>query len=98
MVKRDIRIALLLNDTPNPLVLAAHGDYRDIFKSLLANSLRHAGLDDLVEFSVDAFDVVQNELPDRSRFAEGGENAFDAIMMTGSGACSLHAACQLVGR
>lgn len=85
MSKRNIRIALLLCDTPNPLVLEAHGTYDPIFRSLLADSLSNAGLQDAIDFSVDAFDVVQGELPDRSRFVQGSEDAFDAIMMTGSG-------------
>jgi len=85
MSKRSVRIALFLCDTPNPLVLEAHGTYLPIFTSLLADSLCNAGLQDAVNFRVDAFDVVQGELPDRSRFVEGGKDAFDAILMTGSG-------------
>jgi hypothetical protein len=54
MSKRSVRIALFLCDTPNPLVLEAHGTYLPIFTSLLADSLCNAGLQDAVNFRVDA--------------------------------------------
>ena len=84
------RIAVLLCDTPIPPVLATHGDYGAIFRSLFRKSLEsykaaaaaHAdpSVSDL-DFVVDAFDV-RNKL----EYPEDPD-VYDAVLLTGSGAC-----------
>lgn len=83
---RHIRLALLICDTPNPLVLAAHGDYLAIFRDLLARSLAltpyaAAG----VTFELDGFDVRNGEFPPEEMLTEGKEGAYEGILITGSG-------------
>lgn len=85
MLKQKISVALLLCDTPSPPVLAAHGTYLPIFTSLLQDSLKNAGREDDVELVVDGYQVTNSELPPISRFEEGKEGSYDAILMTGSG-------------
>lgn len=85
MLKQRISVALLLCDTPSPPVLAAHGTYLPIFTSLLQDSLKNAGREDDVELVVDGYQATDSELPPLSRFEEGKEGSYDAILMTGSG-------------
>lgn len=73
------KIALLLCDTPNPLVLLGHGDYTTIFTRHLRSSLPSP-----VDFTVDSYDVVHKmEYP-----PEDIVDTYDGIMITGSGSCS----------
>lgn len=81
----QFRIAVLLCDTPIAPVLAAQGDYGEIFRTLFRKSLETiqskspSGSD--TNFVVDAFDV-RNKL-------EYPENVdlYDAVLLTGSGMC-----------
>lgn len=85
MPKQKISVALLLCDTPSPPVLAAHGTYLPIFTSLLQDSLKNAGRENDVELVIDGYQATDSELPSISRFEEGKEGSYDAILMTGSG-------------
>ena len=76
------RIAVLLCDTPIAPVLAAQGDYGDIFRALFRKSaLASASDENAPNFVVDAFDVRNKQ--------EYPENVdqYDAVLLTGSGAC-----------
>ncbi|GHJ85098.1 hypothetical protein NliqN6_1500 [Naganishia liquefaciens] len=91
--KRTIRVALLVNDTPVPAVVAQHGDYHQIYTAHLRDSLAsypdEALRNSVGELVVDGFDVVRGEYP-RERTLTGEEGwAYDAVMMTGS-ASSAH--------
>lgn len=76
MAPTPIRIALLSCDTPIDPVRQLHGDYLDIFSSLLTRSLP-PGVDKDI-FVLDNYDVVHKmEYP-----AEN--DAYDALLITGS--------------
>ncbi|KII87858.1 hypothetical protein PLICRDRAFT_42374 [Plicaturopsis crispa FD-325 SS-3] len=78
-VDKPTRIALLVCDTPNPVVVAAHGEYPSIFTTLLRASLPQDVTPEAA-FVLDAYDVVHKmEYP--SDAAE-----YDAILLTGSAA------------
>lgn len=81
-----LKLALLLCDTPMPSVLAEHGDYTSIFTNLFRNSLpKDAGID----FQLDPYDVRGKlEYPEDSQFE--GEDAYKAVILTGSGVHFLH--------
>ncbi|KAL0064544.1 hypothetical protein AAF712_008489 [Marasmius tenuissimus] len=74
---KRVKIALFLCDTPIPVVLAAHGDYTNIFRTLLESTLPPN-----FELVLDPYDVVNKmEYPDDDKLKE-----YDAIMLTGSAA------------
>ena len=88
--RRTIRIALLLCDTPLPLVRQelSYPTYLPIFHSHLQDTLTSfpdQSKVDGVELEVDGFDVVgKGEYPDEGKMRSGW---WDAVMMTGSGGC-----------
>ena len=72
---RTIRLALLLCDTPIPAVRSVHGDYHNIFHTLLNGSLPTGA----TSFILDPFDVVhKQEYPPI-------DVDYDGIILTGSG-------------
>lgn len=77
------RIAVLLCDTPIAPVVAAQGDYGEVFRTLFRKSLEAiqskspSGSD--VSFVVDAFDVRN-----RLEYPEDVD-IYDAVLLTGSG-------------
>ena len=74
---KRVKIALFLCDTPIPAILAVHGDYTNIFRTLLEQTLPPN-----FELVLDPYDVVNKmEYPDDDKLKE-----YDAIMLTGSGA------------
>ena len=81
---RTLRIALLLCDTPNPLVLAEEGDYLTIFRTHLLSSLASSSSlsSQDIKLEVVGFDVVsgEGEWPDEETAEE-----WDGVMITGSG-------------
>jgi len=85
---RTIRIALLLCDTPLPLVQRElnYPTYTPVFLSHLQDTLESYPDKKAIEgvqLEVDSFDVVgKQEYPDESKVREGW---YDAVMMTGSG-------------
>jgi hypothetical protein len=88
IMPRTIRIALLLCDTPLPLVQRElnYPTYTPVFLSHLQDTLESYPDKKAVEgvqLEVDSFDVVgKQEYPDESKVREGW---YDAVMMTGSG-------------
>ena len=84
--RKPYRIAVLLCDTPIEPVLAAQGDYGEIFRTLFRKSLEavEASSPDEaseVDFEVDAFDVrTKLEYPENV-------DEYDAVLLTGSGGC-----------
>ena len=76
-----IRLAVLACDKPITPVLAARGDYGDVFRALLRNSVPSPAVD----FVVDAFDVRDElEYPeDIDRYA--------AVLISGS--CAFRSIC-----
>ncbi|KAL7412376.1 class I glutamine amidotransferase-like protein [Mrakia frigida] len=83
---KNLRIALLLADTPNPYVLAEEGTYLDVFRAHLLDSLANMGRKDDVDLEITGFDIVgKQEFPEDRGFEKGG---FDAVMITGSAHCS----------
>ncbi|TBU42082.1 class I glutamine amidotransferase-like protein [Dichomitus squalens] len=87
--KKPFRIAVLLCDTPIEPVVAAQGDYGQIFRTLFRKSLEATqakfskgekdGLSD-VDFAIDAFDVrTKLEYPENV-------DEYDAVLLTGSAA------------
>lgn len=88
VMPRTIRIALLLCDTPLPLVQRElnYPTYTPVFLSHLQDTLESYPDKKAVEgvqLEVDSFDVVgKQEYPDESKVREGW---YDAVMMTGSG-------------
>lgn len=85
---RTIRIALLLCDTPLPLVQQElnYTTYTPVFLSHLQDTLDSYPDKKAVEgvqLEVDSFDMVgKQEYPDEKKVREGW---YDAVMMTGSG-------------
>lgn len=80
--KRQIKIALLLCDTPIPTVLSTHGTYVDIFRNLLQASLPPSAE---VDFTLDGFDVVvAQDYPDLGE-DEDSTGDYDGVLITGSG-------------
>lgn len=75
-----LKLALLLCDTPNPVVLSVHGTYLDIFRSLLKNSLLRTRPGKEVDWVLDGYDVVQQVYPTDAQLGE-----YDAILISGSG-------------
>jgi len=68
-----IRLAVLLCDTPAPPILKEDGDYHKIFDVWLR------GVSPSVDFTLDAFDVVNNmEYPPE-------DAKYDGVLLTGSG-------------
>ncbi|WVQ86130.1 hypothetical protein IAT38_008298 [Cryptococcus sp. DSM 104549] len=88
MPKHTIRIALLLNDTPLPAVVAESGTYYDVYKTWLQSSLStypDSSISSQVELVIDGYDVVdKREYPFEDRLKSGSPDAYDCIMMTGS--------------
>ncbi|TBU23564.1 class I glutamine amidotransferase-like protein [Dichomitus squalens] len=83
--KKPFRIAVLLCDTPIEPVVAAQGDYGQIFRTLFRKSLEATqakeedGLSDFY-FAIDAFDVrTKLEYPENV-------DEYDAVLLTGSAA------------
>ncbi|GJJ13024.1 hypothetical protein Clacol_007273 [Clathrus columnatus] len=73
-----VRLALLICDTPNPGVLADHGDYLEIFTRFFQDSIP----DKEIEFVIDGYDVVhKQEYPP-------ADSEYDAVVITGSAAAA----------
>lgn len=75
-----LRLALLLCDTPIESVRSTHGTYLDIFRSLLENSLERTRPGAQVDWSLDGYDVVQQDYPTDNKLAQ-----YDAVLISGSG-------------
>ncbi|WWC92435.1 uncharacterized protein L201_007393 [Kwoniella dendrophila CBS 6074] len=88
MSRRTIRIALLINDTPVPAVVAEDGVYYDIYKRWLLKSLASypdASVARNTELIIDSYDVVdKREYPPEEKLLAGSKDGYDAIMLTGS--------------
>ena len=74
--ERPIRLAILLNDTPQPGTLARVGDYSAVFSQLLAAATAPEPLES--QLTITSHDVVNdlNSYPDL--------NDVDALLLTGS--------------
>lgn len=73
------RLALLVCDTPLPDVVAAHGNYADIFHKWITASKRKCETEKPIEgldFVLDAYDVVDEQYP--------RPESYDAIIISGS--------------
>lgn len=79
-----IRLGILLCDTPIPAVRSTHGTYLDIFRQLLQNSLERTRPGQTVDWTLDGYDVVQQEYPSDTKLA-----GYDALLISGSGTSSL---------
>ncbi|KAJ9114101.1 hypothetical protein QFC20_001617 [Naganishia adeliensis] len=77
-MKNVIKVALLINDTPVPEVVARHGDYLEIFTRHLRDSVESYPDESVrgLELVVDGYEVREGKFPE----VEG----YDAVMMTGS--------------
>ncbi|WVF67751.1 hypothetical protein IAT40_002510 [Kwoniella sp. CBS 6097] len=90
MTKRTVRVALLMCDTPVPDVVAAYGIYIEIYRQWLLKSLETYPDPEIAkntELIIDGYDVVEKgEYPplERLRAGLGAEDAYDAVMLTGS--------------
>ena len=83
MATKQLRLALLVCDTPIQTVREKYGTYLDVFKSFLDNSLSsNSEALGTIEWTLEGFDVVQGVYPSPSDLE--GDNAFDGILITGS--------------
>lgn len=74
------RLGLLICDTPKPNVLSVHGSYKEIFHSLLKNSLERTRPGEHVEWTLDGFDVVNQVYPPPDDI-----DSYDGFLISGSG-------------
>lgn len=106
-MKNVIKVALLINDTPVslyhpfetpadesqvPEVVARHGDYLEIYTRHLQDSLQSYPDEGVrgVELVVDGYEVREGIYP-------VDVDAYDAVMMTGSGECEFERRSQMRG-
>ncbi|KAF8317674.1 class I glutamine amidotransferase-like protein [Clavulina sp. PMI_390] len=76
-----IKLAILLCDTPVPSVKSQYGNYVDIFRTMLESSLERTRPESSIEWSLDGYDVVQQEYPTDNKLAQ-----YDAVLISGSAA------------
>ncbi|ORX40795.1 hypothetical protein BD324DRAFT_21530 [Kockovaella imperatae] len=88
MTVKVIRIALLICDTPLPRVMKDHGDYLQIYRTWLLDSLATYSDQEIAqdtELILDGYNVVDHgQFPPRERLIAGARDAYDAVMLTGS--------------
>lgn len=77
----ELKLALLVCDTPIASVRERYGAYPEIFKEWLRKSLEAMGSQ--ATFTLDPYDVVQNQFPSQEQLQ--GEGGYHGIIITGSG-------------
>lgn len=80
MSPHTIRVALLICGALSGPVLAANGDYYEVYARFLKNSLPPSSNTEVV---IDGFDVKEMKYPEDDKILE-----YDMIMLTGSGTSS----------
>ncbi|WVO16933.1 hypothetical protein L204_104619 [Cryptococcus depauperatus] len=87
MTKRVVKVALLICDTPVDDVVRDFGNYYDIYKRWLLESLEtypDQAISSSINFIIDGYNVVDQEYPEWNRLQYGVEEAYDCVMITGS--------------
>ncbi|KAG8991086.1 hypothetical protein FRB94_012872 [Tulasnella sp. JGI-2019a] len=84
MAVKNLRLALLICDTPVPVVVGKYGTYLEIYREYLSKSLAASDRASVTEFTLEGYDVVRMQYPKMEDFT--GPNPFDGIVITGSAA------------